>query len=608
MFDEEYEDLDYSKGNVKPWNSIIKIVLEKKSEAILLVLSVLLLAAADLTYPLLNQYAIEYFIEKKDFTNAVAFIIFYFIFAAIYGLIVSLFILAANKIEIRVAYTLREQSFKKLQELPFSYFDITPQGWIMARVTSDSRKLSIILSWGFIDFFWGFLTMIGIFIILLIKNIQLSIIVICILPILLIFSIIMRKVILKHYRSARKINSEITGAYNEGFLGAKTIKSLVIENKVKDNFKDKANKYKTSALRAAAFSALFGPVIFVIGYLGVGLTLYTGGIMVIGGTLLLSELYLFIDYTIKFFDPVISISRVLGDFQQAQASAERIISLIKEEPDIKDTPEVIEKYGTVFAPKRENFEPLIGDVTFKDVSFKYKTGEQVLSHFNLDIKAGSNIALVGHTSSGKSTIVNLICRFYEPTSGEILIDNKNYKERSITWLHDNLGYVLQTPQLFSGTIFENVAYGKLDATIEDVKKACQLVKADEFIEKLDDKYNTYIGEGGSKLSLGEKQLISFARALIRDPKILILDEATSSIDTKTETLIQNAINVALKGRTSFMIAHRLSTVVNADLILVMDKGQIVESGKHHDLLLKKGYYFELYKTQFEQEAINHLLN
>lgn len=608
MFDEEYEDLDYSKGNVKPWNSIIKIVLEKKGEAILLVLSVLLLAAADLTYPLLNQYAIEYFIEKKDFTNAVAFIIFYFIFAAIYGLIVSLFILAANKIEIRVAYTLREQSFKKLQELPFSYFDITPQGWIMARVTSDSRKLSIILSWGFIDFFWGFLTMIGIFIILLIKNIQLSIIVICILPILLIFSIIMRKVILKHYRSARKINSEITGAYNEGFLGAKTIKSLVIENKVKDNFKDKANKYKKSALRAAAFSALFGPVIFVIGYLGVGLTLYTGGIMVIGGTLLLSELYLFIDYTIKFFDPVISISRVLGDFQQAQASAERIISLIKEEPDIKDTPEVIEKYGTVFAPKRENFEPLIGDVTFKDVSFKYKTGEQVLSHFNLDIKAGSNIALVGHTGSGKSTIVNLICRFYEPTSGEILIDNKNYKERSITWLHDNLGYVLQTPQLFSGTIFENVAYGKLDATIEDVKKACQLVKADEFIEKLDDKYNTYIGEGGSKLSLGEKQLISFARALIRDPKILILDEATSSIDTKTETLIQNAINVALKGRTSFMIAHRLSTVVNADLILVMDKGQIVETGKHHDLLLTKGYYFELYKTQFEQEAINHLLN
>ena len=607
MFD-EFEDTNYAKGSVKPWRKIFSIVLQKKSEAILLVISVLLLATCDLTYPLLNQYAIEYFIEKKDFTNAVVFIAFYFVFALLYGLIVSAFILAANKMEIRVAYVLREESFKKLQELPFSYFDVTPQGWIMARVTSDSRKLSMILSWGFIDFFWGFLTMVGILIILLIKNIKLSIIVLCILPILLIFSIFMRKVILKHYRAARKINSEITGAYNEGFLGAKTIKSLVVEDKVKTSFEQKANKYKKSALSAATFSALFGPVIFIIGYIGVGLTLYTGGIMVLGHLLLISELYLFIDYTIKFFDPVISISRVLGDFQQAQASAERIVSLIEEVPEIKDTPEVIAKYGTVFAPKRENFEPLIGDVTFKDVSFKYKTGEQVLNHFNLNIKAGSNVALVGHTGSGKSTIVNLICRFYEPTSGEILIDGRNYKERSITWLHDNLGYVLQTPQLFSGTIYDNVAYGKLGASLEEVKAACRLVHADEFIEKLEQKYDTFIGESGSKLSLGEKQLISFARALIRNPRILILDEATSSIDTKTETLIQNAINVALKGRTSFMIAHRLSTVVNADLILVMQNGQIVESGKHHELLLKKGYYFELYKTQFEQEALNKILN
>ena len=608
MFDEEFEDIDYSKGAVKPWKKIIKIVLEKKVEAFLLVFSVLLLAAADLTYPLLNQYAIEQFIEKKDFSYAVPFVVFYFIFAFIYGVIVSLFILAANKIEIRVAYTLREQSFKKLQELPFSYFDVTPQGWIMARVTSDSRKLSIILSWGFIDFFWGFLTMVGIFIILIIKNIKLALIVIAILPILLLFSIFIRKVILKYYRKARKINSEITGAYNEGFLGAKTIKSLVIEDKFKASFENKANSYKKAALKAAAFSALFGPVVFIIGYIGVALTLYSGSIMVLGSALLLSELYLFIDYTIKFFDPVISISRVIGDFQQAQASAERIVSLIDETPDILDTPEVIAKYGTIFEPKRENFEPLIGDVKFNNVTFKYKTGEQVLTNFNLHIKAGSNVALVGHTGSGKSTIVNLICRFYEPTNGEILIDDKNYKERSITWLHDNLGYVLQTPQLFSGTIFENVAYGKLDATMDDVIKACKLVHADEFIEKLDDKYNTYIGEGGSKLSLGEKQLISFARALIRDPKILILDEATSSIDTKTETLIQNAIEVALKGRTSFMIAHRLSTVVNADLILVMQKGQIIECGTHHELLLKKGYYFDLYKTQFAKEATDKILN
>lgn len=605
---EEAEELDYSNSDVKPWRKIFTIVLRDIKSAIMMLISVILLACADLAYPLFNQYAIENFIKQRIFDTVTYFIIMYVAFAIFYGLIVSSFLYFANKIQVFTAYELRKEAFHKLQELPFSYFDQTPQGWIMARVTSDSRKLSIILSWGFIDFFWGFLTMIGILIILLVKNPLLALIIVAILPLLLAFSIFMRRIILKHYRSARKINSEITAAYNEGFLGSKTIKSLVIEEKTRKAFDDKARKYRKSAIRAAMFSALFGPVIFIIGYTGVALTLFEGGNMVLGGTLLVSELYLFIDYTIKFFDPVISISRVLGDFQQAQASAERIVSLIEYEPEIKDTEEVIDKYGTIFEPKRENFEPLIGDIEFKNVSFKYAIGEMVLKDFNLKIKAGTNVALVGHTGSGKSTIVNLICRFYEPTTGEILIDGKNYKERSIGWLHENLGYVLQSPQLFSGTIFDNVRYGKLDATIEDVKKACEIVHADEFINKLDDKYYTDIGEGGSKLSLGEKQLLSFARALIADPKILVLDEATSSIDTKTENLIQDAITKVLKGRTSFMIAHRLSTVVNADLILVMKDGKIIESGKHHDLLLNKGYYFELYKTQFMKEATNKLIN
>lgn len=605
---EEAEELDYSNSDVKPWRKIFAIVLREKKSAIMMLISVILLACADLAYPLFNQYAIENFIKQRIFDTVTYFIIMYVVFAIFYGLIVSSFLYFANKIQVFTAYELRKEAFHKLQELPFSYFDQTPQGWIMARVTSDSRKLSIILSWGFIDFFWGFLTMIGILIILLVKNPLLALIIVAILPLLLAFSIFMRRIILKHYRSARKINSEITAAYNEGFLGSKTIKSLVIEEKTRKAFDDKARKYRKSAIRAAMFSALFGPVIFIIGYTGVALTLFEGGNMVLGGTLLVSELYLFIDYTIKFFDPVISISRVLGDFQQAQASAERIVSLIEYEPEIKDTEEVIDKYGTIFEPKRENFEPLIGDIEFKNVSFKYAIGEMVLKDFNLKIKAGTNVALVGHTGSGKSTIVNLICRFYEPTTGEILIDGKNYKERSIGWLHENLGYVLQSPQLFSGTIFDNVRYGKLDATIEDVKRACEIVHADEFINKLDDKYYTDIGEGGSKLSLGEKQLLSFARALIADPKILVLDEATSSIDTKTENLIQDAITKVLKGRTSFMIAHRLSTVVNADLILVMKDGKIIESGKHHDLLLNKGYYFELYKTQFMKEATNKLIN
>lgn len=319
-------------------------------------------------------------------------------------------------------------------------------------------------------------------------------------------------------------------------------------------------------------------------------------------------LYLFIDYTIKFFDPIISVSNVIGDFQQAQASAERIISLIEEKPQIEDRPDVIEKYGTIFEPKYENFEPLIGDVEFKDVTFQYIKGETVLKNFNLHIPAGSSVALVGHTGSGKSTIVNLICRFYEPTSGDIWIDGHSYKDRSITWLHSNIGYVLQTPQLFSGTILENVRYGNLKATDEEIIEALKTVAADSFIERLDDGYQTMVGESGSKLSVGERQLISFARAIIADPKILVLDEATSSIDIQTEQLIQQAVEIVMKGRTTFMIAHRLSTVVNADIILVMKDGEVVESGTHHELLNNKGYYFELYSNQFAEDNAKRILN
>ena len=406
-----------------------------------------------------------------------------------------------------------------------------------------------------------------------------------------------------------KYNIETSkAAYNEGFMGAKATKSLVIEEKNSKEFHKKAFDYKKASLRAVFFSAIFGPITFIFCYGGVGTTLYIGGQMVIIGALEVSILYLFIDYTIKFFDPIMAVSRVFGEFQQAQASAERIISLMEEVPEIVDRDDVIEKYGTVYEPKYENFEPLIGEVEFKDVTFKYNKGETVLKQFNLHIPAGSSVALVGHTGSGKSTIVNLICRFYEPTSGDILIDGHSYKDRSITWLHSNIGYVLQTPQLFSGSIKDNVRYGKLNATDEEVIEALKTVAADEFIERLDDKYDSFVGEGGSKLSLGERQLISFARAIVKDPKILVLDEATSSIDTKTESLIQNAINKVMKGRTTFMIAHRLSTVVNADVILVMKDGEVIESGKHHELLEQRGYYFELYKNQFAEDSLKKILS
>lgn len=595
---------DNLKMSNHPWKKIIKTVLKKPVFVVGLIIFVVLLALLDVVYPLLNQYAIkEYFGDNPNFDNVTIFIVGYLVLALMYGFTVFGFLFFAGRIEAHTSYELRKEAYLNLQKLSFSYFDQTAQGWIMARLTSDARKLSEIISWGVVDLLWGILTMIGTLIVLVYYNFKLALIILIALPIIMTITIFLNRKILKAYRNARSENSKITAALNEGFMGVKATKSLVIEEKNNKEFESIAYKYKKASLRAVMLSALFGPIVFITCYFCVGTTLYFGTIMAVS----LPTLYLFVDYTIKFFEPVMSVSNKLGEFQQAQASAERIISLIEEEPEIVDTPEVIEKYGTTFNPKFENFEELIGDIEFKNVTFKYKKGETVLDKFNLKIPAGSNVALVGHTGSGKSTIVNLICRFYEPTEGEILIDNKNYKERSITWLHTNLGYVLQTPQLFTGTILENVRYGNLNATDEDCINALKLVQADEFIEKLENGYNTFVGEGGNKLSLGEKQLISFARALAANPKILILDEATSSIDTETEGLIQKAIELVLEGRTSFVVAHRLSTIVNADIIIVMDEGKIIEMGTHKELLQNKGYYFELYKNQFTQESVDSLL-
>ena len=291
-----------------------------------------------------------------------------------------------------------------------------------------------------------------------------------------------------------------------------------------------------------------------------------------------------------------------------QVNIERSMELLHTKPDVEDTPEVIAKYGDSFAPKRENWEPLYGDVEFSDVSFTYPDGtEPVLEHFNLKVPKGTNVAIVGETGAGKSTLVNLVCRFYEPTSGQVLIDGRDVRERSQLWLHSNIGYVLQTPHLFSGTVRENLRYGKPDATDEEIMRALKLVSAADVVERMDKGLDSEVGEGGDLLSTGEKQLLSFARAIIADPAILVLDEATSSIDTVTEKKIQNAINVLISGRTSFIIAHRLSTITGADEILTVSDGKIVESGTHEELMKKRGYYYRLYTRQFEDDATRSAL-
>lgn len=608
----EYEELDDEpkKLSSSVWKKIIKLVLKRKKHIIVMLISIILLALLDVLTPLLNAEVIRvFFSENPEFSRKWFFIGLYVLGAILYMITIYLFLRNAGHVEVEVGYEIRKEAFEKLQELPFSYYDKTPSGWIMARLTSDSRKLSEIISWGMVDLFWSVFTMLGVLVMIYITNWKLALIITGITPIMFIVCVYFTKTILVAYRSVRKTNSKITGSFNESILGAKTTKTLCLEDSRYSEFKVLTHSMKKDSLKAIFRSSLFWPIILIMGYIGVSLTLGIGGggiLGYIGGIEVTVEvLYLFINYTTLFFDPVMQIARVLSDLQQAQASAERIIDLIETDVDIYDTDEVKAIYGTFLSPKRENWEDIEGNVEFRDVTFSYTQKEVVLKNFNLTVKKGETIALVGTTGAGKSTIINLLCRFYEPTSGEILIDGKNYKERSINHLHENLGYVLQTPHLFNGTIKENIQYGKINATEEEIIEAAKKAQAHEFITSLKDGYDTVVGEGGSKLSLGQRQLISFARAIIKDPKILILDEATSSIDTETEKLIQGVMKDFMNGRTTFIVAHRLSTIIDADKILVIKDGEIKESGTHKELLLQEGIYYNLYKKQFIKEQMDN---
>jgi len=603
--EEEYQD---SKFDIKVWSKIFSYMKPFKRNVILGVLAAVVLAGIDTIYPLINKYAIDEIIQTGSLEKLPYFIGFYIVIMFLIGTMVYTFIINAGQVQQKLSFALRKHAFRRLQELPFSYYDKTPVGWIMARMTSDSRKLSEILSWGLIDLSWGLLMMIGITIAMFILNIKLAIIALSVLPILILLSIYFKKKILKAYRKIRKENSKITGSFNEGIMGAKTTKTLVLEDENFGDFDRLTSNMRRHSIRAAMFAGLYFPSILFVATIAIALVIYYGGLDVASNVITFGMLYVFIAYVGSFFEPVMQLANILARFQQAQASAERIISLIEQEPEIFDTPEVIEKYGDAIDFKKENWEELIGEVEFSDVTFKYSKGETVLSNFNLKVKAGESIALVGPTGAGKSTIVNLICRFYEPTKGKILIDGKDYKNRSLGWLHDNLGYVLQSPHLFSGTILENIKYGRQDATLEEIIYAAKLVEADKFITSFKDGYDTEVGEGGTRLSVGQKQLISFARALIADPKILILDEATSSVDTKTEKSIQRAIKTVLKGRTSFVIAHRLSTITSSNRILLLEDGIIKESGTHKELIKLEKQYYKLYTNQFKLKVISESKN
>ncbi|MBI9009408.1 MAG: ABC transporter ATP-binding protein [Tenericutes bacterium] len=591
------------------WRKILSFMKPLRKFVILAALCMIILAATDVVYPYISMFAIDDIIQPNvtsgvvDLSKLRVFIMLYIIFMIIQAITVYLFIIFAGKIQTELAFNIRQKAFLHLQELPFSYYDRTRVGWIMARMTSDSRNLSELLSWGFIDIVWGVFLMVILIIVMFVLNWALALVTIAVVPILTIVSIFFRKYILKAYRSIRKVNSKITGAYNEGITGAVTTKTLVLEESNAKGFDDLTFDMRTQSIRAAMIQGLYFPSMLFLITLGVALVYIVGGNFVVQAAISVGMLYLFTNYVWQFFEPVNNIAMIYANFQQAQASAERIMSLIETEADIKDSMEVVEKYGTLFDYKIENFDIIKGDIEFKDVTFKYNVGEQVLTNFNLKVKAGESIALVGHTGAGKTTIVNLICRFYEPTTGNILIDGVDYRKRSMGWLHSNLGYVLQDPHLFSGNVLENIRYGKLTATDEEVIEAAKAVEAHDFIMKFEEGYKTECGEGGSRLSVGQKQLVSFARAILADPKILVLDEATSSVDTETEQAIQVAINKLLEGRTSFIVAHRLSTIVHSNCILVLDAGKVVESGSHRELINKKGAYHKLYTNQYSEDMV-----
>lgn len=491
----------------------------------------------------------------------------------------------------RVRYDLRKKMFAHLQDLSLAYYNQTPVGWIISRVTSDSDRVAELVTWGLLDITWGVMNILTAAYFMVIINWRMALIVAAAIPVLLVVASWFQRKIIREYRQVRKINSKITGAYNENITGVRVTKSLGREEANLGEFGELTGEMYRSGYRAAWLSALFLPVVQIITAVSLGSIIWYGGLQVEIGGLTIGGIQAFISYITFMLFPIQEMARVYAEMQHAIASAERIFSMIDAVPTVVDTPAAHDP-GSIQ-----------GAIVFDSVDFAYddEPDQHVLTDFNLQVEQGENIALVGPTGGGKSTIVNLVCRFYEPTRGRILLAGQDYRDYSLHAIQSRIGIVLQTPHLFSGTVRENIRYGRLDASDEQVEEAAKLAGAHPFIMELDKNYDEEVGEGGVLLSVGQKQLVSLARAVLADPEIFVMDEATSSVDTLTEALIQQGMENMMKGRTSFIIAHRLSTIRRADRILVIEEGRIAESGSHAELLRRRGHYYRLYTQQFRDE-------
>ncbi len=558
---------------------------------------------------LIAGYVVDRFIAQRTHQGISVFVVLYACMTVMRTLVQIVLGTLALRLEMYVGRDLKRDLFVHLQTLSFSYYNQTPVGTIVARALNDPARIAESIPWMMVDGVYCGVYIIGCLIAMMAINWKLGLMVLAVVPFIAAFTVYFEKRILKVNRKARKINAEVTRHYNEGISGAKTSKTLVIEDKNLDTFKEVSGRMRRTSIKAVMLDAIYIPVISFLTALAVSFVITGGGNMAMAEGISIGQLTIFVNFALRISDPVQGLAYQATRFVSTQANVERVTELLELEPEITDTPEVIEKYGTSLEPRRENWESIKGDITFDDVTFMYPDGdENVLEHFDLQVPAGSTVAIVGETGAGKSTLVNLACRFFEPTGGRILIDGRDYKERSMLWLHTSIGYVLQTPHLFSGSVKDNIRYGRLDATDKEIEAAAKLVNAHDFIMRMEKGYDSDVGEGGGQLSTGEKQLISFARAVLADPRIFVLDEATASIDTKTEALIQEAISTLLEGRTSFLIAHRLSTIRKADMILVVRDGRIIQRGTHSELMEQGGYYADLYNKQFETETAESVFN
>ena len=617
MAHEYVEDEFHGKLDWSMWISVLKRAMRYKRNVYTLCFVAIGAALGDASFAPLTKLVIDEATTQGLTPRLWFWVAAYLVMVSFLCLIVWLFITNAGKISRYLSHDIRKECFDKLQDLPFAYFDARPVGWLMSRITSDCDRLAQIIAWGLTDLLWGVCILALMTSIMLVTQWQMALIVIgVVLPVVLVSRWFQKQILLSS-RQVRKMHSMITASYNEEIMGIRTTKSLVREADNLSEFSQLSQQMLGHSMRGATLSAVYLPLITTTGSVAAGMVLWYGGASAIAGTMTLGTLVMFIHYATQFFGPIGQMARIITEMQGAQAAGERVLSLLNTVPAIKDSAEVIErikqhKDNVQFSNHKSQITNLKSDTTpplaidghpdtlstieFRDVSFAYANGKPVLTDFNLTVKPGETIALVGPTGGGKSTIVSLVCRFYEPTQGQILIDGIDYRQRSLHWLQSNLGIVLQTPHLFSGTIRENIRYGRLDATDAEVEEAATLVHAHGFIAQMDLGYDAPVGEGGNRLSTGQKQLVSFARAILAQPRVFVMDEATSSIDTQTEHLIQKGLEVMLEGRISLVIAHRLSTIRGADRILVIEAGRIAEMGTHQELIQQRGHYFNLYTS------------